>query len=151
MSEKTTLLHLWQQHKLHVKLTTSLTGIESLTIWATICKEEEAEELLAFFNQLAGTEYTRADLAEAKRIDQVCDGKTLQLREKTLWPLDMEDATYPLYALSEDEAEYLAGILERSTRKERRSLRRSPHGTGKYPGSLLVLSITTERVSRPLI
>ncbi len=150
IAEESLFLRLWQQHKITFTLQTSLSGFERLHVWATVNKDDtsdkEIEELLRFFHQIAGIPFTFLH-QQGKRVYTEQKG-TLQIGEKTLWLLDMGWKIFPIYSVSEDEAEYIAQVMERAQTRLRQSLYPYPQGNGQYPGTILVISYTTERNSR---
>ena len=150
IAEESLFLRLWQQHKITFTLQTSLSGFERLHIWATVNRDNtpnnEIEELLRFFHHLAGIPFTPLH-KQGKRIYTEQKG-TLQISEKTLWLLDMGWKIFPIYSVSEDEAEYIAQVMERAQARLRQSLFPCAQGNEQYPGTILVIGYTAERNSK---
>ena len=153
MEKHTGFLDLWQQHKISMTLTTTFSGFESLHVSAAMNRdstpENEVEDLLHFFNQLAGTAYTLATIKKEKDIEHVERGNMLHITEKTLWLLDMGRRVFPIYEVSEEGAEYIARVVENTLQRQRHSLTLYPEGIGEYPGSLLIIAYNAERLNNP--
>ncbi|MBV8695724.1 MAG: hypothetical protein JO183_09595, partial [Ktedonobacteraceae bacterium] len=136
-----------------VTLTKTHGGLELLAVTAAIDQDkmtlEEMEKLLGYFNQVAGTNYTFADISQEKQIERSVNAETLELIQRTLWILDLGKEVYPCYAVSQAEAEFSAQVVERGRSLPRRSLCQHSDGWEEYPGRLVVLAYTTYRTLSP--
>ena len=153
MEQESILFRLWRDHAVNVTLTKTHGGLELLAVTAAIDQDkmtlEEMEKLLGYFNQVAGTNYTVADISQEKQIERSVKAETLELIQRTLWILDLGKEVYPCYGVSQAEAEFAAQVVEKGRSLPRCSLHQHSDGWEEYPGRLVVLAYSTYRTPSP--
>ncbi len=149
--EATTFFDLWRSNQINLVLQSGFDGIERLSVWAVIHGEQttlRAQELLHFFNELAGTQHC-LETRGGNLHEEAPDGSwRLDIAVYRLWMLDLGRDRFPLYACDEQMAEFLASTLEQSRQQQRHALIPCPDGMGQHSGLRTVLSYSIGRLSR---
>jgi hypothetical protein len=148
--EATAFFDLWRSNQINLVVQSGFDGIERLSVWVAIHGEQttpHAQELLRFFNQLAGTQH-RLEPRGGNLREEAPDGSwRLDIAVYRLWVLDLGSDRFPLYACDEQMAEFLASTLEQARQQQRHALTPCPDGMGQHAGLRTILSYSTEHLS----
>lgn len=149
-----TLFRLWQQHRLTLQFYPPCLLIEKVVVHATLEIDQatsiEVEEVLGLFNALAGTQYQIQEVLAQRHINHGHSERQGQLEVKAqrLWWLDFGDVDFPLYAITQEEAERVASIIEQGREKRRLSLELQEQRREDYSPVLVVCNFVVARMSK---
>lgn len=148
------LFRLWQQHRITLEFHPPCLLVEKLVVHAELEMDQatpaQVEEVLDLFNTLAGTQYRREEVLREQRVSHGQQDRVgeLEVKVQRLWWLDFGDVDFPVYAMMQEEAEYIASIMEQGREKPRLSLELLEHRREDYSPLLMVCNFVVARLSK---